>query len=115
MRKFIKKVILFGILAALVFWGIAVLKCEIYTASHASEFEDEYVQEDIVVPADSIKILFYSDEYAQVYYECGDRADIIDFRYRDKKWYLMRRVSVKEEGDSRPKRFVWPYLWYYLL
>ena len=115
MRKFIKRAVLLGLLAVFAVWGISILKCEILTASHASEFEDEYIQEDIVVPADCIKILFYSDEYARVYYECGSSADIIDFRFRDGRWHFMRRLSIKSDGDSRPKRFVWPYLWYYLM
>lgn len=113
--RFIKRIFLIGIIALLAFWGLAVLKCEIQTASHSREFEDEYIQEDVVVPADSIKLLFYSDEYARVYYECGSCADIIDFRFEDEKWHLRRRVTVKSEMDERPKRVVWPYIWYYLL
>lgn len=113
--KFVRRALSLMIIIVLLFWGFAVLKCEILTASHAREFEDEYIQEDIVVPSDSIKILFYSDEYARVYYEYGHSADIIDFRQTEGKWRLGRRVSVKSENDLRPKKIVWPYIWYYLI
>jgi hypothetical protein len=97
------------------FWGFSILKCEILTIKYGKEFYGLEVEET-ENKAETMKVLKYNDNLAQVYYKnyYPSRDNVIGtvftFRRQDRKWIQTEWETKWSKGGSADER-VWPYFW----
>ncbi len=111
-KRLLKALLLF-ILITLTVWIACIAKCEYITARHIGEFKN--IEE--IQGADKVKILSYSDSYAEIYciftarskndsYMSGNR---FGFTYKNGQWISCGWDTIWSERGSADG-FVWPYI-----
>ena len=114
--KTVKRVIL-GILAACVlFWCISMAKCEWLTHTHGSEFAEGYQQTHMINGIESLKVLNYTSDHAEVYYisTAWANANVVSFQNIDGIWTMDSWRTVWSNSGSADDT-IWPYFWHVLI
>ena len=121
MKKYIKLAAIIIILSPIIYflmnWGSALLKCEVLSIMHGSEFAEIYKENTMIGEIDYLKVLKYSDTYAEVYY-IGKRksgGDVVSFVKENNEWKFneWERTVWSGVGGSASE-VIWPYWWHFI-
>ena len=113
MKKLVKKTVLLFLLIIILIWLVGIVKCEIFTMLYSNDFKGKTVED--VNLGNSLKILNYSYEYAEVYYRGDLSYYLVTFYKADGKWLDASFRIVRNEKDKYTKIFIWPYFWDYFM
>lgn len=100
------------ILSPFIFWGKAVLKCEILTHQHGEEFGTVYKENTMMGEIDYLKVLDYSDISARIYYVSKNRSggDILIFSKKDHQWIYESWERTVWSKIGSADGFMFPYI-----
>lgn len=109
-----KKKLIIGLIVLLIFlgviWGSNIIKCEILTLQHKSEFVEQYKQTNIINNVDYLKIISYDDNEATVYYVSKNKhGNILKFKKHNDLWLMDSWDTVWSKSGSADG-FIWPYI-----
>lgn len=110
--RLMKKMVLIFFVTVLAFWLVSIAKCEIYTMIYSSDFENAVV--DDITLGSNLKVLRYTNEYAEVYYK-GDNYYLATYIRRNGKWDKASLRVIRDSENSVSKLFIWPYFWDYFV
>jgi len=97
----------------LLFWGGSLLRCNILTALYGKNFVGLEQQTNMLPPADYLKILKYSDDYAEVYYVIKDSTgNVFTFKRQDNKWQMAKWKTTVWSKYGNVDEILWPYLYH---
>lgn len=111
-KKIIKRIIFVVIFSVLLFWAASIIKCEYLTIRYGDQFSTEYAQHTMIAKPDYLKVLKYTDTYAEVYYvKSGAGGDILKFARTDVdfEWEFVEWITVWSKSGSASD-FIWPYI-----
>ena len=111
-KKITRIVILFIVLSILVVWLASMIKCEYLTHRYGDQFTTAYAQHTMIARPDYLKVLKYTDSYAEVYYvKRGAGGNILKFQREDAncEWSFAEWITVWSKGGTADD-FVWPYI-----
>lgn len=105
-----KYIIIIPVVCFLLFWASSILKCEILTYLHGTEFTTLYEETHMLGEQEYLKVLNYSDTSARVYYVGINKngGDILQFVKKDGQWtyYKWERTVWSKTGSADD--FLWP-------
>ena len=109
-----KKKLIVGPIVLLIFfaviWGSNIVKCEILTLQHKSEFVEQYKQVDVINDVDCMKIINYDDNEAEVYYVSKNKyGNILKFKKHNGVWLMDSWETVWSKSGSADG-FIWPHI-----
>lgn len=104
-----KKVFISAFLFLVIFWLFSIVKCEINTYLHGSQFVGEYEQTNMIGGNPKTKVLKYSEEYAEIYYVNDEGGDIITFEKINEKWIMKEWKDTVWSATGSADGFMWPY------
>ena len=107
--RLIKKGILYLLIIFFAIWGASLLVCELQTALYKNEFNDNYQEYVLFNPTESIKVLKYTSNKAEVYYSDYEGGDIIYWNRIDGKWVYQSWKTIWSRSGSADG-FIWPYI-----
>ncbi len=112
--KFAKKLFLCVVLLFFLVWGSALIKCEILTTRHIAELEGAYQSNTMLGAPESVHVLSYDGERAEVYYieEGKTVAHVLKFEKTDDGWAETAWNTVWSEAGSA-SNVIWPYWWHF--
>lgn len=120
MKKYVKIavtiIILLPIIYFLINWGSALIRCEVLTIMHGSEFGEIYKEKTMIGELDYLKVLNYSDEYAEVYYVSKHRAggNIVSFIKEKNEWKFNKWEQTVWSSTGSASDVIWPYWWHFI-
>jgi len=111
MKKF-KYILIFLVVSILLFWVGSILKCEILTYLHGTEFASLYKANTMIGEIEYLKVLDYSDTSARIYYVSvkGYGGDILVFVKKSGHWTYDKWERTVWSKTGSADGFVWPYI-----
>ena len=114
-KKTFKIIFLTAFVTFMVVWIGTLLKCDILTAFHGHEFKDTYKQTNMLVKTEHLKVLKYSQDYAEVY--CIDKnkssGDVLHCRKIGEEWDLISWNTIWSDMGSASD-VIFPYWWHFI-
>lgn len=110
------KIIVLVILASIIlFWIIALLRCEILTLRYEEQFKEAYMQTGMISSIVDMKVLDFEDESASIYYICegGTWSSRVEFVRNASGWQMTSWDCIWSRFGSA-NNVVWPYIWHNL-
>jgi hypothetical protein len=95
----------------LISWFFPFVKNEILTSKYGSEFIGLQKVTTMIDDVEYLKVLYYSNETARVYYFDINRGDILEYIKQDGKWDRTRWNTVWSKTGSADN-FEWPYIYH---
>lgn len=120
MNKIKTKLIIFIILLPVIcffaIWGIAMIKCNVLTLLHGNEFKEVYKETTMIGDIDYLRVLDYSDTYANVYYVSENKTggDVLQFINRNNVWECSSWKTVWSGTGGSASEVIWPYWWHFI-
>ena len=110
--KWLKRTLIIIILCPIAYWAISFAQCELLTVQHGQEFKDLYRVNTMIGEQSYLKVLNYSDTYAQVYYVGINRSggDILGFSKQNDRWVYQKWERTVWSKTGSADDFVWPYI-----
>lgn len=109
MKRKLKILLIISLCLFLSFWGISILRCEVLTIQHGNEFENGYMQTNMISEPDYLKVLNYSNISARVYYVNKYSGNVISFIKKDSSWHMTEWDTIWSKFGSADD-FIWPYI-----
>lgn len=108
MRKVVTTIFVILLACFLLIWVGTIVKCEILTMRHGSEF----LMFDEVNLAEKFKILKYNNDFARIYCVSKNRAsgNIFTFRKVGGKWNYDKWEHGVWSKSGTADGFIWPYI-----
>ena len=100
------------ILTGIVCWLLAFIRCEYLTVRYGEQFADAYREHTMIAKPDYLKILRYTENYAEVYYvKKGAGGNVLSFGRTDAQgeWFFVEWETIWSRSGSASD-FVWPYI-----
>jgi len=92
------------------FWVGSIIRCEILTLQHGKEFVGLEESTNILAESESLKVLDYSDIYAQVYYVDREMGNILRFSKQKNQWKFDKWEETVWSKSGNADGFMWPYI-----
>jgi hypothetical protein len=92
------------------YWLISIIKCEYLTSKHGEEFFRLELQTNLLDQAEILKVLYYSEVTATVYFKSNLGGNILEFRKNNNIWVLNRWISTVWSKQGSADGFMWPYI-----
>lgn len=104
------------LLCFLLVWGASLGKCEILTLMHGDEFSELYKSNTMIGEPKYLKVLEYSDSYAEVYYvgEGNSMANILSFVRNGEQWEYDKWIDCVWSKTGSASEVIWPYWWHFI-
>ena len=109
--KIIKIIFISIFLLFFILWIISYTKNEILTIKYGTEFVDLYKMTNMIDAVDNLKVLFYSNGIAHVYYFDNHSGNILEFININDKWEITKWNTVWSKMGSADN-FIWPYIYH---
>lgn len=115
MKKVIKFLLLLVVVAAVMIQAVALIKCEILTKKHYSEFEFAYKSNTMLGDMEYFKVLSCDETTARVYYveEGNTVASVLTFEKENDAWVETRWDTIWSTRGSASD-VIWPYWWHFI-
>ena len=114
MKKHLKRlpayVVIFGLLAFLIVWCVAMFKIESLTGKYYSDFEYAYLQNSMINDVEYFKVMECDGNTAKVYYVTEEDGNVLYFDKTADGWKETRWETVWSKTGSASGA-VWPF-WY---
>lgn len=108
-----KKIWVTGIIllgCILMFWISDIIKCEILTMKYGAEFDEEYVQTNMISSIDYFKIISYKENIAKIYYVSKNvSGNLVMFEKCGESWCIRNWETVWSKSGSADG-FILPYI-----
>ena len=109
--KIIKVLFISIFLIFFIYWIFSYIKNEILTIKYGTEFTGLYKMTNMIDDVDKLKVIFYSNEIAHVYYFDINSGNILDFNKINDKWEMTKwRTAWSKMGSA--DNFEWPYIYH---
>lgn len=110
--KKVKYIFIIPVICFLLFWAGAIIKCEILTYLHGTEFTTLYKETHILGEQEYLKVLNYSDTSARVYYVGIENRGgaVLLFVKKDGQWTFDKWGREIWSKSGSADGFVWPYI-----
>ena len=118
-RKTKKKLILIIVIVAImipaVFWGAALIKCEILTQKYYADFEQAYMQNTMLGEMEYFKVLNCDRDTAEVYYVSKGMtgADVLTFENNNGTWTEISWQTIWSAWGTASE-VIYPYWWHFI-
>ena len=109
--KIIRIIFISIFLLFFILWIISYTKNEILTIKYGTEFVELYKMTNMIDDLDKLKVLFYSNEIAHVYYFDIYSGNILEFLKINDKWEMTKWSTVWSKTGSADN-FKWPYIYH---
>mgnify|MGYP000910990521 CR=1 FL=1 len=100
----------------LVIWLFSLGKCELLTLLHGSEFSNQAMYENTMLPQIGyVKVLSYTKNYARIYIVSENRTfgTIIGFARENGKWKYNKWEKPTWSVGGTADDIIWPYWWHF--
>ena len=111
MQKRIGIAIAVVMVAFLIVWAASLIKCEVLTKDHYTEFSDAHYSNSWISDATYFKVLRCDGETAEVYYVSDELGAVLAFRKEGSIWVETGWWAVWAAHGSASET-VWPYWWH---
>lgn len=91
-------------------WSASIIKCEMQTFQHWKEFEGLEESTNMISNSETIKVLYYTNMNARVYYKNREGGDVLKFIKQDGKWVLDKWEKTIWSRTGSADGFMWPYI-----
>ena len=111
MKKYWKSAAALLLAICILYWGVAIIKCEVMTHRYGEQFADLYAQHTMFQTPDYHKVIKYTDTRAEIYYvNRGAGGDLVCYRREGpgSPWEFEKWVTVWSASGSADD-FIWPY------
>ncbi len=110
MKKAFLKVLTVLIIFFSIFWISAIIKCEVLTLQHWTEFEGLEEATNMISNSETIKVLEYSDSSARVYYKNHEGGNVLIFTKQDGEWVYSEWERTVWSRTGSADDIIWPYI-----
>lgn len=99
------------VLLCLAAWGLSILRCEILTVRHGSEFDNAWKRDTMLIDPAYWKVLDYSESAASVYFVAPDKKGgaVLRFEKQEGNWVLSDWGPYWSATGSADD-IIWPYI-----
>ena len=94
-------------------WLVSLIKCNVLTLLHGSEFKGRELETNMLAESDYLRVLEYSENNAKVYYVDRDGVgSVLTFNKADDEWVFESWDTLWSAAGGNADNVIWPYWWH---